>query len=469
MKTTKIILFLIFVFFTVVIGCSDDKSSKVDSSPEFQSLAQEISSLPGQTFTLSGVISDPAGIGSINLKYESWFLDKKIVLDASPKSYDLSYKFKVPENAIVNSKHTIAVTIVNSGGVAITKNVVITLNQDIAKPVIKITKPIDGATSIIGVGKEIEFDITVTDATLLEFKIESSILNETVPISGSTYTYTKSLDIESIGTYPFKITAKDFSGNITTNTISVNVLKELSFNVMYITDVEDNSLLVSDAFGVPFNTVASTVTGEKGYVFTASYYASKPNSKVRFLPQKGSFEPYTFGADPNAVGKLALGSDVSVDPIVLPQMGYYRIKIDLRDQTYTLTPYIPTDTPYTQIYIIGTGIYVDNTSTCTSNTDGSFSCWNYSSGKPFKKDINNPYLWSIDVKIDDEPNTAGENGFILNANPSGWSPFWRMNADDPSIAILNGGTNYVFSPEVLGKNYTITFDTHLNKIALIGR
>jgi hypothetical protein len=469
MKTTKTILLVIFSFLTIVLGCSDDKSLKVDSTPEFKSLVQEISSLPGQTFTFTGIVSDPAGIKSINIKYESWFLDKTIVLETVPASYDLSYKFKVPTTAEVNSVHTIPITIVNSGGIATTQNVKVTLNQDIVKPVIKITKPLDGATAIIGAGKEVELNVTVTDAKLAEFKIESSVLNETIPLTESTYTYTKSLDIEKIGKYPFKITVKDISGNSTTSTVTVNVFDGLLFDKMFITEVKDESMLVADVFGVPASTLGSTITAEKGSVFIAKYYASKPNTEVRFLPQKDSFAPYTFGADPTAVGKLLLGANANVNPIVLPQVGYYMIKMDLRDRTYTVESYTPSDTPYPQIYILGTGVFIDNTSTCISNLDGSLLCWHYSSGKPLKKDPNNVYLWSIDVKIDDEPNNGGANGFILNANPNNWGPFWRLNADDPSIAVLNGGKDFVFPPESLGKDYTITFDTHLNKVAIIKR
>jgi hypothetical protein len=73
------------------------------------------------------------------------------------------------------------------------------------------------------------------------------------------------------------------------------------------------------------------------------------------------------------------------------------------------------------------------------------------------------------VRVDDEPNNTGANGFILNSNPTGWNPFWRMSPDDFSIAILNGGTNVVFPAESLGKNYTIRFDTHLNAISAVIR
>ena len=471
MKTIKTSLLLILSFFAIIMGCSDDDSVKVDSTPEFQSLAEEISSLPGQTFTFKGVVSDPAGIRSINIKYEPWFLDKTITKgDSLYKTYELSYKFKVPADAVKNSSHTIPITITNSGGISTTKNVVVTLDQDIASPDIQIASPINGATILIGSGNEIDFNITVTDEELAEFKIASDLINETQSISGTSYSYTYSLNIDNAGSYTFKITASDVSGNESTETISVNVLNELLFDVMYITDVADNAGLVSDMFGVPYTTTASTATGEDGYVFTARFYAPGANTEVRFLPQKGSFEPYAFGANPNVAGELVLGTDATVSPIVLPDMGYYEITMDLRNQSYMVTPYTPSDATFDQVYIIGTGIFVGDTSTCTSNIDGSLVCWNFQSGKPFTQDSNNPYLWTIDVTVDDEPDNNGSNGFILNANPSGWSPFWRIDdPESPQSTVFNGGTNYVFPDSALGKDYTFVFDTHLNRISAISR
>lgn len=471
MKTTKTNLLLIIGIFMLVIGCSDDDSVDVDSVPEFVVLDEEISSLPGETLTFQGVFSDPAGIETINIKYEEWFLDKTIVKsDSLYTEYTLSYNFLVPADAEPNSVHTIPITIGNRGGVTNTRNVVVTLDQDVTNPIITIASPANSSTVLIGDGNEIALSFTVTDNELAEVTIESSLVTETIAVTETTFNYSNEFDVTTPDTYTFIITASDASGNTTTKTVSVNVFNELLFDVMYITDVTTDTELNSDIFGIPYKAAASEVVGEDGYVFTAQYYAPEANTEVRFLPQKTSFSPYTFGANPDVAGELALGTDATVSPIILPEIGYYEITMDLNSQSYTVTPYTPTDEAYDQVYVVGRGVFTADSSTCTSNLDGSVLCWHFNSGQPFVQDANSPYLWTLDVTVDDQPDDEGVNGFILNANPSGWAPFWRVdNPDDPEATVPGGGSNYIFPDSALGGEYTFIFDTHLNRISAILR
>lgn len=468
MKKLKIKILLIISFVVIIFACDNEDSIVVDSVPEFISVEKNISSLPGETFTFKASISDPAGIKSINFKYDEWFLDKTILKDSLPKNYEVNYRFEVPNNAVENSVHVIPLTISNAGDVKTVENISITLDKDIANPIINIESPVNASSVLISSSNEIIFNISVTDKALKSFKIESEILNEEIAISGTSFNYTKELNVDTPKTYSFLITVVDETGNTATETVSVNVLESLSFDQMYITDVTSDDLLNSDLFGIPYTTSASTATTEDGFVFTAKYYSESPNSEVRFLAQKTSFSPFSFGADSATSGSLVLGSDVNVSPIILPEVGYYEISMDLRDSSYSINKYTPADSAFDQVYIIGTGVYIDDTtSTCTNNNTGGNTCWNFASGKPFTKDSTNNYLWTIDVTVKDEPTNNGANGFILNANPSGWSPFWRLNdGDEPSATVLNGGTNYVFPDAALNKDYRFKFDTHLNRISV---
>lgn len=468
MKTLKSKL-LYFFFLIAVVSCNDD-SIKVDSIPEVNSFVDAISSLPGETITFEGVVSDPAGVKKINIKYEPWFLDKTIVKDSLPDVYNLAYNFKVPETEEEFSVHNIPITFTNAGDVETSMQVTVTLDKDIDAPLINIKAPEDNSTVLVGDGDEVTFDIEVTDRELAEFSIASDLLTETVAVSGSAYTYTKALDVARTGTYDFVITVKDAAGNEATATVTVSFVTNLQFVNMYLTDETNDAALNQDLFGVPFNTAASQASGENGFVFTGRYYSSKANSEVRFIPQNSSFAPFAFGADANNPGKMVLGNDATVNPIIVPGVGYYEIKMDVRDLSYTVTPYTPTDTAFDQVYVLGRGIYVDATaSTCTKNSDGTNQCWHFNSGKPFVQDANNNFLWTLDVTIKDEPNDEGANGFILNANTEGWAPFWRTDGDDPSITIPGGGSNYVFDASALDKDYTFVFDTHLNRVIIKNR
>lgn len=466
MKTVKTKLLYLICLVVGLISCDDD-SVRVDSTPEFQTLIQEISTLPGEVFLFEGLVTDPAGIKSVNFKYDAWFLDKTITKDSLPETYSISYKFKVPANAEPFSVHTIPVTITNAGNVITTRNVVVTLDKDIAAPIITINSPVNGATVLIGSGDEINLSVALSDRALSKISIASSILTETLDISGTAYNYSKTFNISQPGNYTFTITAIDATGNESVATVTISVVADLQFNTMFLTDETTDSALNQDIFGIPFTTSRSQASGETGYVFTGRYYSKAANSEVRFIPQQGSFGPFAFGADPAVPGKLVLGQDVTVTPIILPSVGYYEVSMDIRDFTYKVTPYTPSDATFDQVYILGRGIFVNATvSTCVNNNDGSTLCWHFNSGKPFTKNSNNPYLWTIDVTLKDQPNDAGVNGFILNANPSTWAPFWRVdvNGGDPSRTIPGGGNNYVFPDSALDKDYTFTFDTHLNRI-----
>ena len=458
----KIIFYLLFL--VLLSACEKDENEiSVDSQPEFTSVSDELSSLPGRNVSFKASINDPAGIKSVNLNYEPWFLDKTIIKDSLPQTYNLDYTFKIPEGEIVNSEHVVTLTSTNSGGVSTSQDVTVTLNLDVENPVISIEQPIDGATVIIGDGDEIEFNITISDnEALSEFKIESDEFIDIVEISGSSYTYEKSLNIVATGAYSFTATATDETGNTNSISFTVNVFDELKFDKMYMTEVTSETQLTSDAFGIPAIMDGNSIEEEQGFVFTGRYYAAEPNTALRFIPQKTSFEPYTFGADPDEEGSLINGTSSEVNPLILPEKGYYEIKIDLRDFTYNFTSYTPTDDTYDFVQIIATGLRVDGESTCVVDADDSFRCFHFTSGKALMQDPDNPYRFYANIEIFDEPDSEGANGMIMNSNKEGWGPFWRF---DENKAVPQGGSTLVFLEEFFG-TYQFVFDTHLNTVMI---
>ncbi len=466
MRITRLILALLGVF--LIISCEDDDGLTVDTTPVFESIEKEIHSLPGETFLLEATIADPNGIESINIKCDEWYLDKTILKnDSIYERYNLSYAFLVPADELVGSKRTVTIAAKNRGGVEASEAVTITLDKDIKSPALIVNQPINASTILLSSDNQIRVNITTTDEALAEFYITGELVDERFEIEGTTYTYSKNFEVNTEGKYTFNVTVTDLAGNSTNNTFYVNVREELAFDNMYITGVDTEAGLTSGVFGMAFATEPSTLANEKGKVFTTQYYSPQANTTVRFIPQRDSFSPFSFGANESELGKLAFQEDGIVNPIILPNVGYYEISISLTDMSYSLSEITPTDASYSQIYIIGTGIDVGETSTCIDNTTGAEACWTFKSSKPLVKDPNNPYLWTLDIYPHNVASGATV-GFILNANPNGWSPFWRFNATDWSQAISGGGTNYAFEDEgYLNQNYTLVFDTYLSRVSLL--
>ncbi len=294
-----------------------------------------------------------------------------------------------------------------------------------------------------------------------------------ISVGASTYSFNEEIDFDLAGSFTLSVIAIDTSGNVGRSDLSVNVEEALKFDRMYLADVGSDSELNSDAFGVPVRINGFTHPDSAGIIFEALYYNTSPNTEIRFIPQKSSFGPFTFGAGANE-GELEIGSDNTVNPIVLSDIGYHRIMVNLSTFSYTMETYTPSDTPFDEIFLMGTGVRVNGASTCVNNNDASELCWNFASGKPLTKASSNPYLFTGTVELFDfDPEGDGNNGFILGANPNGWSPFWRFDQGDeldlePEFTVPNDGGNYIFSAARYG-TYRFEFDTHLNQAKLLAQ
>ncbi len=114
MRNLKHYLSFCLVLCLILSSC-DEEEPTVSSEPTLD-IQSAVISLPGETFTITGLISDPAGIRSIRLKYDTWNLDKNIVLDGGITQYELSYSFKIPDSEVSGSTHTIAIEVLSAGG-----------------------------------------------------------------------------------------------------------------------------------------------------------------------------------------------------------------------------------------------------------------------------------------------------------------------------------------------------------------
>jgi hypothetical protein len=460
MKTITIKLLLLAGIIAVLFSCSNDDAPSVNSEPEFVSLEKNISTFAGLTFNLEGEFADPAGIKSINIKYEPWFLDKTILKDSLQNNYDLNYLFKVPKDAIENSQHTIIITVTNGGNVSTTSEVIVTLDKDIVAPAMVFNAAADGYTILMNDGDDIVFDIDVTDdEELSTFRIESDLITEEIAISGTSYNYTKAFDIAEPGIYEFLMTVVDFGGNITEQSVTISVVDELKFIDMYLADVDNDDALNEDLTGIPYKATGSTVVGEEGFVFSINYFASTDNEEVRFIPQKNSFAPFTFGVDPNVDGGLFIGSDTAVAPIILGSKGYYEISMDLRDLTYSVNQYTPPAPEpfggdFIGVYMAGTGVMVGGEE---------LGGWSPATALAFMQDTNYPHRYTQTIGFID----GVQGQFIFVGNTSNWNKFWRTDAadlKDINSIVPQGGSNAGTDPDdpIYSGTVLVTLDLHLN-------
>ena len=224
------------------------------------------------------------------------------------------------------------------------------------------------------------------------------------------------------------------------------------FPKMYLVEESNLSNLTADMFGVP-----ALVNKKGSYSYEADHYSAVSGTKIYFLPGKTAIKPIMYGADP--VNGQALTGDYSkAKPIVLPGVGYFRIRFNTLDLSYAVTPIATPDPARAplQVSIVGRGF-----------TD--YPDMNWQNALPniilLDKSISNPYLFNKNVKVS-IPAGANYNTtqFILTSN-NGWSlPFWRFdNGKDPEATVLDGGENVDIAITNTPVTYKVTFDAYLNR------
>ncbi|HEY8935802.1 MAG TPA: immunoglobulin-like domain-containing protein [Cyclobacteriaceae bacterium] len=439
----------------IAVSCNDNEKPSVNSSPVVQLTKDVIESFPNTQFIISANISDEAGLQSIKLQNAEWLLDKEIQLSGAPKQYELRYKFTVPSSEQIGSEHTIKIVATNIGAKNTEITVPVNLTLDITAPALTVTKPSDGGSYIIKSGEsEFKIDISFTDDKALSaLKITCAPLglDKDITLSGTSGTYSADVDFDTPGTYEITFNVIDATGNQTSITKTIKLIDALQFDKLFLTDVFTQAELTSDLFGVPMLMTSSNVSGETGYVFSTKYYSASAGTPIKFIPQESAFDPFVFGANTDVEGGLEMGT--SAPAITLPAKGYYDIKVDLRDMTYSATLYTPSDDLQATMFMAGRGFDGQN--------------WDPSVATAMTKNSSNPYEFTLQTQLYYNDNgSAGTVQWIFIHSQSWNMPYWRFDSATPhkvipSISSDLGGTNVniiVPSPTI----YTVTFDYHLN-------
>ncbi len=453
----------------IMVSCDDDdeKSWMATTDPTLNLSTDNIHSEQGRTFVIEGSIADEVGLKSIRLNIDEWYLDKTIELytdDEVIKDYDLSYSFEIPEDA-EDKQFYIDVEVTNLGGLTTKKTLSVFMDGDFNNPTITVGSPADGLTIDPSEETLLELSCTLNDDRQLGYLVvEEEMLNlyDSISFEGTgltSYDYLKTVTLPAeVHKYSFNFTVADSAGLVVTTSRSVDA--SFVYQKMYLADVETDAELVSDLFGVP---MLITTTGSN--LFEAEYYSAEANTEVRFIPQTSSFAPHCFGIDPSDSEKLIDSQDAL--PIVLPEVGYYRISIDITNLTYSYEKFTPD-----YWYFESQTEYPDDDDYISSSWIGELGIvgkgfpeypdqsWSTANPITFDRDPENLYRFTKTLDIE------GSVEMIFQPqHPWGWwpEPFWRFDkAVDPETTVLKGGDNVSMEVSVR-TTYTITFDSYLNR------
>jgi hypothetical protein len=444
MKKNRLLFLL--VLFSAFIGCEDDTSFPASANPEIALETNEVYGGPNRKFEIKASLIDDLGLKSVNIRIPEFQLDKVITFstDTLVKNYDLSYFFLVPEGKVTSDKFEIELLVTDVSGNLVSKKINLRLDGDFDAPNLSNIKPINGSVVFKSANTQLKISFTAEDITGLDKLTVSCAalgINDIITVGGAkNYNYSKSFSIPSeLKTYDILITAKDnfLTPNEATTKVAFTVADGLT--EMYLVDLPLGSSLSKDAFGVPMR-----FHSKSGNEFSFKYYADSDNKKIFLLGQEASFEPNCFGLSANG----SLENSITTNPIILPTKGYYTIKIDAINLTYTFTRYTPTKAV---INLAATPIYVHGAGFTGEGWSGQPNTL------PLAADPSNPYRLVRELKL-----SGGD--IAMTPAGAGWAPFWRL--DTFGIVPFNAGANATYRGVTAG-TYIFTLDTELERSTLI--
>ena len=324
-------------------GCGDDDEfSAVDNQkPTIALEADEIHWEFARKFVVKAKVDDADGIKAINLQNKDLYLNKTIdilrIYGDTVKTYNLEYGITAPDS-LKTEAFPILITVEDLVGnvSAVTFNA--NMDGDFTDP--KFTQEPGEVINVIM--SAFNFKFAVSDNRVIQ-RVTVSFpdlnINEDITNDSKTYEYKKTISLgDENRDYKGVIAAYDAYNNKVEKAITISKGELKDYDRMYLCDVETEADLIADVCGVP---MLIDHSGE--FEYTALYYNATAGTKVRFMPQKNSFEPICFGTDPSN-SAMFTPDPAQAQPIVLDQAGvYYKIVFNTKQGTYTTSTYTVDD------------------------------------------------------------------------------------------------------------------------------
>ena len=474
-------------------ACDDNDSySKVDGAAPTITMENELLAEPGRKFTLQATIADNDGLSTIRITNADFYLDKTINLIELKgevlNTYELNYSYTPDKSFAETDKFAVDITATDVLGNQTSKTVTVCMNGDFTAPSFAIA-PSDNITVLFSDDTKLKVNFTaVDDKALRKVTISIPDINYEKEITkfenAKRLVYTEFVSLPSeLAEYQMSITLVDTTGLTASKQSVITVSELIDFDKMYLADVASAEDMNSDLFGVPM----LVEHGSEPFSYVAHYYASKANQEVRFVPQKTDFEPICFAADPDIESTLGVTYDAT-EPIVLGEVGYYEIKLNTKDATYSVekwTPEVVTATPesngaYKQASLknanplpLNSTYYLDDAQEYTSQLQLSLigsglpGVGSWAPADPFilTQSTDNPYLFYAEMEL--EADTKLE--FTISPRHDwGWwpEPYWRFesgenNSGENEYNTRNGGNNMTTVTVPTSGKYRFEFDTAL--------
>jgi len=471
----------------IIASCGDDEKSfsAVDNQNPTISLENETIHWEfAKEFFIKAKINDADGIKTINLKNADLYLDKTIdILDLKGSdctSYELNYKFTAPDSLKAET-FPILITVEDLVGNVSNATFTASMDGDFTNP--KFT--VEPSSTINVIMSAFNFKFSVSDNKVIkrvtvkfpELNIDEDITNDT-----KEFNYKKAIELgEENRDYKGVIAAYDAFDNKIEKEITISKGELQDYEKMYLCDVEKESELSSDIWGVPM-----LITHKDAFTYYGEYYNQKKGTKIRFIPenQKTSFGPICFGIDPDNKTSFISDPDAS-EPIILDEISYYKFEFNTKtgQYSYSTIPMSEISCPdidgIMDVLKAGTWnpgdgkgdqpcVYV-----LAGNTFEGFASWSprASESPIMKQDESNPYLFFSEGMIKE----GNEVEFTIVRSSEGgyWKdPSWRDSgkgdSDHEWMNMGGEGTNNKAKCLKTG-TYRIEFDAYLlrSRITLV--